>query len=867
MSNNIHFNAELNDVVNSHKHHDIYDANYEAYYGVNDTIQNLMHTRVHDATEIAMFHPQDDNTMDKDESYNADSIKVLKGLDAVRKRPGMYIGDTDDGSGLHHMVYEVTDNAIDEALAGHCDSIYVSINTDGSVTVRDNGRGIPVDIHKEEGVSAAEVIMTQLHAGGKFDQNSYKVSGGLHGVGVSVVNALSEKLLLTIWRDKKKYQMEFANGVALSPLKVVEENIHQKGTEITFLPCKKIFKITQFDYKLLENRFRELAFLNPKVRILLEDKNSGKSIELHYEGGLCSFVEYVNKSTKPIHENPIVIAGEQENVVVNVAVQWTEEYKENVLCFTNNIPQNDGGTHLAGFRGAITRAINNYNDTSYNEKQKLALTGEDIREGLTAIVSIKVPDPKFSSQTKEKLVSSEVRNAVEKIVFDQISQWLEENPSNSKKILQKCQEAARAREAAKRARNLVRGKRDLEMTILPGKLADCQEKDPANREIYIVEGDSAGGSAKQARDRLYQAILSLRGKVLNVEKAHFHKIIDADQIKTLISALGTGIGDNFDADKARYHKIIIMTDADVDGSHIRSLLLTFFFRYMPELIERGYVYIAQPPLYGVRHGTSVVYLKNQEALDNYIAEIAMNKAVVSLSGGELISGIALKILLEKSMKFTNFCKNIRCSIRDNVLLEKIFMSLEDYDVVEKTIDGMDVEDNIDVSLFKKISANKLLNFLNTDQKIHWVSTELEHGLSLKKVENGVHHALKIEHSITDFCLDMLSLAKEMSEIFKGGVKVKYGDEVNVYTPYEFVNHVTDMSTKKLTIQRYKGLGEMMPSQLWETTLDPNARTLLQVKIQDMQNADDIFTILMGDVVEPRKKFIQDNALNVRNLDV
>lgn len=847
-------------------------------------------------------------------AYDADSIKVLKGLDAVRKRPGMYIGNTDDGSGLHHMVYEIVDNAIDETLAGHCDEIYVSINEDGSVTVRDNGRGIPVSMHKEEGISAAEVIMTQLHAGGKFDQNSYKVSGGLHGVGASVVNALSDKLTLTIWRNRKKHIIEFENGNVVKPLTVVEElSEPMTGTEITFLPSKSIFKITTFEYKTLENRFRELAFLNSTAKIVLEDKIHGRSVILKYDGGIVSFVEHINKAKKSINDSVISILGEMENVLVNIAIQWTEDYKENVLCFTNNIPQSDGGTHLAGFRGAVTRVVNNYNDTSYSEKQKMSLIGDDIREGLTAVISVKVPDPKFSSQTKDKLVSSEVRNAVEKIVFEQLSQWLEENPASSKKILMKCYEAARAREAAKRARNLVRGKKDLDMTILPGKLADCQEKDPSKKEIYIVEGDSAGGSAKQARDRLYQAILSLRGKVLNVEKADLHKIIDTDQIKTLISALGTGIGDNFDSEKCRYHKIIIMTDADVDGSHIRSLLLTFFFRYMPELIEKGYIYIAQPPLYGVRHGSSVVYIKNNDALNEYIADIAMNKASITLNyksgGSEIISGIALKFFIEKAVRFSNYCKDVMSYVHSSKLVEKILMSMDDYDcfssIQNNAVDGdavendicesesgkicesgiIDSETNLEESSADssreslpadvkndfdcKISSMKLKNFFDHGEKTPWNIEESGSGFFLSKVENGVQCKHKVLYDFGRYCIRFAELAKEMSEAFHNGVQINYGEKENVvaYTPGEFVSIINDFATKKLTIQRYKGLGEMMPSQLWETTLDPNARTLLQVNIDDMEKANDLFTVLMGSVVDPRKEFIQNNALNVRNLDV
>ncbi|UFX98127.1 DNA topoisomerase (ATP-hydrolyzing) subunit B [Candidatus Gromoviella agglomerans] len=783
--------------------------------------------------------------------YDADSIRVLKGLEAVKKRPGMYIGNTDDGSGLHHMVYEVVDNAIDEVLAGYCNVVTVRINTDNSVTVRDNGRGIPIDIHKEEGISAAEVIMTQLHAGGKFDQNSYKVSGGLHGVGVSVVNALSSNLDLTIWRNNNEYKISFKDGCAVSPLKCVRENINDQGTQITFLPSVEIFGNIVFEYSTLQKRFQELAFLNPGISLSLIDERSGKSDIFCYEGGVSAFVAYINENSTPLFQKPILICAQDGNIMIDVAIQWFDDYKEKVLCFTNNIPQNDGGTHLAGFRSAVTRSVNNYNDSSYVEKQKLQLIGDDIREGLSAIVSVKVPDPRFSSQTKDKLVSTEVRNAVEKVVFEKLSEWFEENPTSAKKVMNKAYEAARAREAARKARNLVRGKKDSEFNILPGKLADCQEKNPAMKELYIVEGDSAGGSAKQARDRSCQAILSLRGKVLNVEKAHLDKIMDAEQIRTLISALGCGIGDTFDIARVRYHKIIIMTDADVDGSHIRSLLLTFFFRYMPELICNGYIYIAQPPLYGVKIGSNITYIKNEDALNEYIANIASQKALVRNANEELLDILATMRICQA---FDDLCFRLQLKIKEKDMIEKIVMSIR--------------TDNSERDDMQYICCESLVKLLNFKVKFVPWSVELnENVLTIFKIENGVNYSYVVDINSLRVLHEKLTFIKEIYDVFCNGITIEYGEMIRVNTPYDFLNYIIDCTTKKMSIQRYKGLGEMMPSQLWETTLDPKARTLLNIKVNDIAKAGEVLNVLMGDDVAPRRMFIQDNALNVRNLDV
>ncbi len=797
--------------------------------------------------------------------YGADSIKVLKGLDAVRKRPGMYIGDTDDGSGLHHMVYEVVDNAIDEALAGHADLVTVTLNPDGSVTVTDNGRGIPVGIHKEEGVSAAEVIMTQLHAGGKFDQNSYKVSGGLHGVGVSVVNALSVFLQLSIRRDGQVHEISFTHGVADAPLKVVGEYEGRSGTSVTFLPSTETFTMVEFDFKTLEHRLRELAFLNSGVRILLADRRHPEpvEVELFYEGGLEAFVRYLDKSKAPVIEAPITMISEKDGITVEVALQWNDSYHENVLCFTNNIPQRDGGTHLAGLRGALTRQVTGYAESSgIAKKEKVSLTGDDTREGLTCVLSVKVPDPKFSSQTKDKLVSSEVRPVVENIVNEKLGQWFEEHPNEAKTIVAKVVEAASAREAARKARELTRRKGALEISSLPGKLADCQERDPAKSEIFIVEGDSAGGSAKQGRDRSNQAVLPLRGKILNVERARFDRMISSDQVGTLITALGTGIGrEEFNPDKLRYHKIIIMTDADVDGAHIRTLLLTFFYRQTRELIERGHIYIAQPPLYKATRGRSELYLKDENALENYLLENGLEDAVFRTRDGAEHAGHDLLGILQQARDITKAINNLNTRYNRNLVEQAAIVGGLDPD-------GMSDPEKSGETL-KRVA-----------QRLDRISDELERGwtgeitdeeaLAFSRTVRGVTETHQIDRALLQSAdaRKLRSLAERLDELF-GGVPTltRKGDTINIYGPSTLFKAVTDAGRKGLSLQRYKGLGEMNAEQLWETTLDPNARTLLRVEIDQTDEADQIFTALMGDLVEPRRDFIQDNALNVSNLDV
>lgn len=809
-----------------------------------------------------------ENTSEKNEgdnSYGADSIKVLRGLDAVRKRPGMYIGDTDDGTGLHHMVYEVVDNAIDETLAGHCDRIDVVLNADGSVTVRDNGRGIPVAIHKEEGISAAEVIMTQLHAGGKFDQNSYKVSGGLHGVGVSVVNALSSKLDLRIWREGKEWFVRFRHGNAESPLKSVTDcDVNKKGTEVTFYPSTETFTHIDFNFATLEHRLRELAFLNSGVRIFLTDarKKETKEVELHYEGGIKAFVEYLNRSKNALHQ-PAITAVEEDkesNITVEVAMQWTDAYHEDCLCFTNNIPQRDGGTHLAGFRGAITRTLNQYaEDSGLLKKEKVALTGEDMREGLTCILSVKVPDPKFSSQTKDKLVSSEVRPVVESVVSKHFSIWLEENPSDAKKIVGKIVEAATAREAARKARDLTRRKGLLDISSLPGKLADCSEKDPSVSEIFIVEGDSAGGSAKQARNRKHQAILPLRGKILNVERARFDKMLGSAEIGTLITALGTGIGnEEFNIDKLRYHKIIIMTDADVDGSHIRTLLLTFFYRQMPEVVKRGYLYIAQPPLYKIKRGkSSEKYIKDDPALVEYLVESAIEGISFRTADGSIVTGRDLQntLYLSKAVKDA---------------MEPMVIRLGYHDVIEQlaACNGFNLANR------NEATANKIAGKLNDMADIYekgWKgSYDGDVGFVFSRVIRGVETKVEIGNDYLE-SVDGQRIALHhhvFVEYFNGlGFLVdSQGNETMIKGPYDLFSKVMETAKKGLNIQRYKGLGEMNPEQLWETTLDPETRSLLQVKVEKEDVASEIFATLMGDVVEPRREFIQSHALEA-NLDV
>lgn len=806
--------------------------------------------------------------------YGADSIKVLRGLDAVRKRPGMYIGDTDDGSGLHHMVYEVVDNAIDESLAGHCDRIDVVLNADGSCTVRDNGRGIPVDIHAEEGVSAAQVIMTQLHAGGKFDQNSYKVSGGLHGVGVSVVNALSEYLDLRIKRQGQLWGMRFKMGDAVEGLKAMRalEGGERNGTEVTFLPSPQTFTLTDFDYKTLENRLRELAFLNSGVNIYLSDKRSENPEEhiethLHFEGGIESFVEYLDRSKKAIIKPPIFIKAYDEaaGITVEVAMEWTDAYHETMLCFTNNIPQRDGGTHLAGYRAALTRAITKYaEERGLLKKEKVKLTGEDMREGLTCVLSVKVPDPKFSSQTKDKLVSSEVRPVVESAVAEYFGMWLEEHPSEGKEIVGKIVEAASAREAARRARELTRRKGIMDVSNLPGKLADCQSKDPSISELFIVEGDSAGGSAKQARDRHNQAILPLRGKILNVERARFDRMLGSEQVGTLITALGTSIGkDEFNIEKARYHKIVIMTDADVDGAHIRTLLLTFFFRHMPEIIERGYLYIAQPPLFKVKRGkSSEMYLKDEKALEDYLIDVTLNEMKLFEAGGAVRSGNDFKDILSQSRKIRSSINALQQKSGNRRVVEQAAIAGALNDVI--------FEDASKGEELAKIVAQRLDGMAPANEK-GWVGKFIEgEGYSFERTLRGITEIVKLsnERIRSADARRLHNVHAWLKEVFDGPVELREGEKViaKVNGPAALYDRVQEHGRKGLAIQRYKGLGEMNPEQLWETTLDPNVRTLLQVKVADAQKADEIFSTLMGDVVEPRREFIQDNALKVRNMD-
>ncbi len=800
-----------------------------------------------------------------EKEYGADSIKVLKGLDAVRKRPGMYIGDTDDGSGLHHMIYEVLDNAIDEALAGYCDKTEVILNPDGSATIRDNGRGIPVGMHKEEGVSAAEVIMTELHSGGKFDNNSYKVSGGLHGVGVSVVNALSTWLRLRIWREGKEHVAMFANGNVTEHLKVVGDAPNMHGTEVTFLPSPETFTQTEFDFETLERSIREKAFLNSGVYLKLIDNRGAepKEVDFHYEGGLKAFVAHLNKSKAPLHEEIIGLSGEKDDITVEVALQWTNAYNESMLCFTNNIPQKDGGTHLAGFRGALTRSINNYiQENGLLKKEKVVLTGDDMREGLSCVLSVKVPDPKFSSQTKDKLVSSEVRPVVENIVNDKLKEWLDEHPNEAKIIVGKIVEAATAREAARKARELTRRKGVMDIASLPGKLADCQEKDPALSEVFIVEGDSAGGSAKQGRHRRNQAIMPLRGKILNVERARFDKMLNSAEIGTIITALGTGIGrDDFNPDKCRYHKIIIMADADVDGSHIRTLLLTFFYRQMPELIERGYVYIAQPPLYKVKKGNSILYIKNEREMDDYLIRGGCDDATLVLKSGEQIAGADLVDLVAKNRKARGLIANLSKNVPERIVEQMAIYGL----FAPEFLSSANPQPQLD-----KLTAR--LDELEAEYDRGWKALMQDDGTILfERTLRGVTEKHIIGKNILDMqeveALNGLHnvLADTFSDI--STLTSKQGVELKISGPVTFVDAIMAAGKKGITIQRYKGLGEMNPEQLWETTLDPEARSLLQVHIDHMEEADETFATLMGDVVEPRKEFIQENALNVVNLDI
>jgi len=826
-----------------------------------------------------------------DSSYGADSIKVLKGLDAVRKRPGMYIGDTDDGSGLHHMVFEVSDNAIDEALAGHCDRILIILNPDGSVSVEDNGRGIPTGIHEEEGVSAAEVIMTQLHAGGKFentsDDNAYKVSGGLHGVGVSVVNALSETLDLTIWRDGEEHFMRFSHGDAVAPLKVVgPAPPGKKGTRVTFLPSPDTFKITEFDFDTLEHRFRELAFLNSGVRLILTDARheEAKSVELYYEGGISAFVRYLDRAKTALIPDPISVTGQRDEVGIEVALEWNDSYYEQVLAFTNNIPQRDGGTHMAAFRAALTRTLNNYADKSgMMKREKVSLTGDDMREGLTAIVSVKLPDPKFSSQTKDKLVSSEVRQPLESLMADKMAEWLEENPGHARTIIQKIIDAAAAREAARKAREASR-KSVMGIASLPGKLADCQERDPAKSELFLVEGDSAGGSAKQGRNREVQAILPLKGKILNVERARFDRMLSSKEVGTLIQAMGTGIGrDDFNIEKLRYHKIIIMTDADVDGAHIRTLLLTFFYRQMPEIIERGHLYIAQPPLYKVARGRSEVYVKDDSQLDDYLIEAGVSASALETITGPR-SGDDLRALADHGRRLRSLMAYVPRRY-DPAIIEGLALTgaldprlaasdrAEALSLTEEWLNVIDEEgtwtaeigvdgDYVLRRLWRGVTDHHVI-----DHKF-LVSAEARklHGLATPEAATyaGVSRLVALRTS------SVVTEAAEEAEENEGGLPRKQAPDPRgalITRPTQLLEAILAAGRKGLAIQRYKGLGEMNADQLWETTLDPSNRALLQVEVAQADVADEIFTRLMGDVVEPRREFIQENALNVANLDV
>jgi DNA gyrase subunit B len=814
-----------------------------------------------------------DETKQAAADYDADSIKVLRGLDAVRKRPGMYIGDTDDGSGLHHMVFEVSDNAIDESLAGYCDLINIVLNPDGSVSVTDNGRGIPTGIHSEEGVSAAEVIMTQLHAGGKFensDANAYKVSGGLHGVGVSVVNALSEWLELTIWRDGQEHWMRFRHGDAEAPLKIVgpapiTDKGVKRGTMVTFLPSPATFKIIEFDFAKLEHRFRELAFLNSGVRLHLTDARHAEqqTIELYYEGGIAAFVKYLDKAKTPLIAAPVAIHGESNDIGIDVALEWNDSYYEQVLCFTNNIPQRDGGTHLAAFRAALTRTLNNYAESSgVLKKEKVTLTGDDMREGLTAIVSVKLPDPKFSSQTKDKLVSSEVRQPLEALIADRLAIWLEENPAHARTIMAKIIDAAAAREAAKKARDLTRRKGALDIASLPGKLADCQERDPAKSELFLVEGDSAGGSAKQGRNRQFQAILPLKGKILNVERVRFDRILSSREIGTIIQALGTGIGrDEFKIEKLRYHKIVIMTDADVDGAHIRTLLLTFFYRQFPELIRAGYIYIAQPPLYKMSRGRSEVYLKDDVALEEYLID----------------GGLSGQVLMTDAGPRTD---NDLRSVVDHARKMRALMAYVPRRYPAQVIEALALNNALAPGLAGAdavAAANATAQWLtaaDTDKASWTASPAAEGGYILRRDWRGVadHHIIDAAFLASPEAPRLHTLAMQEATSYRGnatlgsGAAAAAGDR-RITRPSDLLTAILDAGRKGLSVQRYKGLGEMNAEQLWETTLDPVARTLLRVDEGEADTADAIFTRLMGDMVEPRREFIQDNALNVANLDV
>jgi DNA gyrase subunit B len=804
----------------------------------------------------------EDQSTSADEEYGAGSIKVLKGLEAVRKRPGMYIGDTDDGSGLHHMVYEVVDNGIDEALAGHCDTVSVTLHADGSVSVRDNGRGIPVDIHKEEGVSAAEVIMTHLHAGGKFDSNSYKVSGGLHGVGVSVVNALSDWLELRVWRNGKAHYAKFAHGDTVESLRETGPANGEKGTEVRFLASLDTFSNRDFVWKTLEHRLRELAFLNSGVKIHLRDERGAEPREelMVYEGGVEEFVRYVDRSKTPLISAPIVVRGEKDGIGVEVAMWWNDSYHENVLVFTNNIPQRDGGTHLSGFRGALTRTVNAYVGSSgIAKKEKIVLSGDDSREGLTCILSVKVPDPKFSSQTKDKLVSSEVRTAVESLMNEKLSDWLQENPAEAKKIAEKVVTAALARDAARRAREIVQRSSKNDVANLPGKLAECQEKDPAKSELFLVEGDSAGGSAKQGRSRHNQAVLPLRGKILNVERARFDRMLGSQEIGNLITALGTGIGhDEFNINKLRYHKIIVMTDADVDGAHIRTLLLTFFFRQMPELIEGGHLFIAQPPLYKVARGKSEVYLKDQHALEDYLIAQGLEGALLTLGDGTQLAGPDLARVVEEARSARHALMSFPTNVPRFVIEQAAIAGALDPEALQGD----------PAALAQRVAER--LDMIAPDTERGWTGEQTANGgLRLTRVLRGVAEVRTLDGGVLGSAearrLGALSGSLKETYSTPAVLRRKEKDE-RIHGPQELLDVILAAGEKGQSLQRYKGLGEMNPGQLWETTLDPEARTLLQVRVDHMDEADEIFSKLMGDVVEPRRQFIQDNALQVANID-
>jgi DNA gyrase subunit B len=802
-------------------------------------------------------------------AYGEDSIKILKGLDAVRKRPGMYIGDTDDGSGLHHMAYEVIDNGIDEALGGHATLVTLTLNADGSATITDNGRGIPTGIKQDDDHepkrSAAEIVMTELHAGGKFDQNSYKVSGGLHGVGVSVVNALSSKLELTIHRDGKTHTMSFTHGVPDAPLKVVGDSGGKRGTEVTFLPSTDTFTKVEFDFATLEHRLRELAFLNSGVRITISDRRGVEPhvLELYYEGGIAAFVRYLDRTKQGLIKEPILITGERDGITMECSLWWNDSYHESVFCFTNNIPQRDGGTHLAGFRGGLTRIINAYAaESGIAKREKIAITGDDAREGLTCVLSVKVPDPKFSSQTKDKLVSSEVRPVVEGLINEQLGAWFEEHPSEAKAIVGKVVEAAAAREAARKARELTRRKGALDISSLPGKLADCQERDPALCELFIVEGDSAGGSAKQARNRENQAVLPLRGKILNVERARFDKMLGSAEIGTLITALGTGIGrEEFNADKLRYHKIIIMTDADVDGAHIRTLLLTFFYRQMRDVVERGHLYIAQPPLYKIKRGASEQYLKDNAALETNLVDVGLEGAILALADGSERGGTDLRLIVDEALAIRSMIEGLHSRYPTNIIEQVAIAGALNPEVISTPEKASSAAAYI----------AKRLDAISEETERDWHGSAAEDGgLIFARELRGVKESWHVDGKLIA-SQDALRLDKKtahLQDVYARSAKLKRKDsEVAIHGPLSLLDSVFAAGRKGVSMQRYKGLGEMNPDQLWETTLDPNARSLLRVRVAEVDDADDIFTKLMGDLVEPRRDFIRENALSVANLDV